>query len=347
MIRFMAPCAFALPLVGNGRPTPARWWRVAAAAVSLLVAGCSDASASEGEVGVYVGFNQGDRLLQLEEDLGEPIDVVVTMADTRSADAMLSSVHGQFVDADAYLPGLSDRLDVVVSVPLAFGPGGMALTEEGRVEIGANLEAVAGGRYDDDYRLVGEYLVDAGFDDAIIRLGHEFDGDWAPYSARSNAEGYVAAFRHVHDVLSAVSPEFRFEWTAMVDSFVKFGPPAYPGDDVVDLIGIDVYWREPEPITDATWARRYESVLQAHADFARDHGKAVSYPEWGRSLADETRFVDLMHEWFSELPESGPGSLEYQAYFNEVGLTEDRFYPYDLDKLPNVKSRYIELFGAG
>ena len=52
-----------------------------------------------------------------------------------------------------------------------------------------------------------------------------------------------------------------------------------------------------------------------------------------------------MHNWFSQLPGTGPGSLAYQAYFNEVGLVDDEFYPYDLDKLPNVKRRYIDLFG--
>ena len=73
----------------------------------------------------------------------------------------------------------------------------------------------------------------------------------------------------------------------------------------------------------------------------------MSYPEWGRSLADHPRFVNLMHGWFSQLPREGPGRLAYQAYFNEPGLADDEYYPYDLDKLPNVKSRYTELFGAG
>ena len=89
--------------------------------------------------------------------------------------------------------------------------------------------------------------MDAGYEDAIIRLGHEFDGDWAPYSARDNADAYVAAFRHVHDVMTAESPAFRFDWTSMVPDFLEYGPAAYPGDDVVDIIGIDVYWRDAEP----------------------------------------------------------------------------------------------------
>lgn len=313
----------------------------------IAASACSTADeAPEGLLGVYVGFNEGERLLEFEEDLGAPVDLVVTMADSRAPEAMVSSVWGQFAAPDAYLPSSSDRVQVVVSVPIAFGPGGMSRTPEGRALVRENLQAVAAGRYDDEFRLVGRYLVDAGYEDAVIRLGHEFDADWAPYSARDNADAYVAAFRHVHDVLTSESPAFRFDWTSTAAHFVEHGPAAYPGDDVVDVIGLDVYWRDPAPVSDETWRRRLEPVLQAHLEFAEQHSKPVSYPEWGRALADETRFVDLMHDWFARLPRSGPGSLDYQAYFNEVGLLDDEFYPYDLDLLPNVKQRYVELFGT-
>jgi hypothetical protein len=315
--------------------------------LAIVGASCSaDDESPEGLLGVYVGFNEGERLLEFEEDLGAPVDLVVTMADSRAPDAMVSSVWGQFAAPDAHLPDLSDRLQVVVSVPLAFGPGGMAQTEDGRAAIGSNLRAVAAGRYDDEFRLVAGHLVDAGYEDAIIRLGHEFDSDWAPYSSRDNEDAYVAAFRHVHDVLTEESPAFRFDWTSTLAHFVKHGPAAYPGDDVVDVIGLDVYWRDPAPMRDSVWERRFEPVLQAHLEFAQERGKPVSYPEWGRSLTDEPTFVERMNEWFSELPGTGVGRLDYQAYFNEVGLLDDQYYPYDLDKLPNVRDRYVELFGA-
>ena len=338
---------------GTGTTTDARaaWWRrvatlLGASSLAIGVSACSTNATAEEHLGIFVGFNQEERLRQIEEDLGRPIDVVVTMADSRSVEAMNSSIYGQFAAPDAYLPGLSERLDVVVSIPLAFGPGGIPLEPDGRAEVQTMLEETASGGHDNDFRLVAEYLVTAGYEDATIRLGHEFDGDWAPYSARGNNEAYIAAFRHVHDVMTAVSPEFQFDWASMVPHFLEYGPDAYPGDDVVDVIGIDAYWRGAEPISDAEWTNRFEPVLRAHLEFAQLHGKPVSYPEWGRSFADHPRFVELMHEWFSQLPTTGAGSLAYQAYFNEVGLTDDEFYPYDLDKLPNVKSRYIDLFGA-
>lgn len=321
--------------------------------LSLVIVGSACATSDEpvdgaakGLLGVYVGFNEGQRLIDFEEDLGAPVDLVMTMADSRGADAMVSSVWGQFAAPDAHLPSASDRLQVVASVPIAFGPGGMSRTTDGRAAVEENLRAVAAGRHDEEFRLVARYLVNAGYDDAIIRLGHEFDADWAPYSARGSADAYVSAFRHVHDVLTSVSPAFRFDWTSTAAHFVQYGPAAYPGDDVVDMIGLDVYWRDPGPLTEEVWQRRFESVLRTHLAFAQQHDKPVSYPEWGRSLADEPSFVDFMHDWFDQLPRTGAGRLEYQAYFNEVGLLDDEFYPYDLEQLPNVKSRYVERFGA-
>lgn len=291
------------------------------------------------KLGMYVGFDEGGRFDRFERELGTPIRWAVTMADSRSVAAMKSSVWGQFAAPGAYLPEVAGRVNVVLSMPLAFGPGGMGRTAEGQATIGANLRATAAGRLDGDFREAARYLIDAGYPDAVIRLGHEFDGDWAPYSARNNNEAYIAAFRHVRDVFAAESSGFRFEWTSMSSDFVQHGPPAYPGDKYVDIVGLDIYYRAPGAISDAVWEREYAAVLRAHRDFAVARGKPVSYPEWGRALEDEARFIDLMYGWFLGLPASGPGSLLYHAYFNEWHMPT-----YNLDDVPTVKRRYIDLF---
>jgi hypothetical protein len=73
-------------------------------------AACSeDDDDLNGVLGVFVGFNEEQRLVDFEQDLNAPVGLVVTMADSRSSDAMVSSVWGQFTAPDAYLPSLSDR----------------------------------------------------------------------------------------------------------------------------------------------------------------------------------------------------------------------------------------------
>jgi hypothetical protein len=249
---------------------------------------------------------------------------------------MRSSAWGQFVKDEAYLPELSDRVDVVVTVPLAFGRLGQSEAEKRE-----NLLETAGGRWDDDYRVIAQHLENAGYGDAVIRLGHEFDIRWPPWSARNNSAEYIAAFRHVHGVLSEESPGFRFDWTGTRAGFSNWGPPAYPGDAYVDVIGLDIYWREAAAISDQQWTNRYESVLREHLEFAQSRNKPVSYPEWGRANGDTGRYIELMHDWFVSLPDSGPGQLLYQAYFNPVAQSE-----YDLDNLPAVKRAYVGTFGG-
>ena len=61
-------------------------------------------AASQSTLGMFVGFDRGDRFAQIERDLGRPLDWVVTMLDSRSASAMKSSAWGQFANSSAYLP---------------------------------------------------------------------------------------------------------------------------------------------------------------------------------------------------------------------------------------------------
>jgi hypothetical protein len=282
---------------------------------------------------MFVGFNRGDRFAQMERELGRPLGWVVTMLDSRSPSAMRSSAWGQFASNDAYLPKAASRLDVVVTVPLAFGSGGQTETA-----IRANLRDTAAGRWDNDFRAIADYVKAAGYGDAVIRLGHEADDAWPPYSSRNNTAAYIAAFRHVHDVLSAKSPGFRFDWASTRAGFSTWGLPAYPGDAYVDVIGLDTYWRDAS-IPDRDWTMRYEPVLREHLEFARSRNKPVSFPEWGQGFHNTGRYIELMNGWFRSLPTTGPGRLLYQSYFNDPTQPG-----YNLDNYPTTKQAYINTF---
>ncbi len=290
-------------------------------------------AANQSTLGMFVGFDRGDRFNQIERDLGRRLGWVVTMLDSRSTSAMRSSAWGQFASSNAHLPKLSDRLDVVVTVPLAFGGGGQSETA-----IRANLRDTAAGRWDDDFRAIAHYVKNAGYNDAVIRLGHEADDAWPSWSARNNATEYIAAFRHVHDVLAAQSSAFRFDWASTRAGFTTWGIPAYPGDAYVDVIGLDTYWRDAD-IPDKDWTNRYEPVLRKHLEFARSRNKPVSFPEWGQAFHNTGRYIQLMNQWFNTLPTTGPGSLLYQAYFNDPSQPG-----YNLDNYPTTRQAYITTF---
>lgn len=81
----------------------------------------------------------------------------------------------------------------------------------------------------------------------LLRFGHEMNGNWYPWSVRSNggsAEAYVAAFKHVRQIfVDNGAEQVRWVWSpnVILDGDVDAAIACYPGNDVVDLIGIDGY----------------------------------------------------------------------------------------------------------
>lgn len=78
-----------------------------------------------------------------------------------------------------------------------------------------------------------------------IILDHEVDRpDYAPLGNATNYKGY---FRHVHNLMVAAGVRSRFLLNWCITEFGLHSRLAtvnsfYPGDDVVDVIGVDIYW---------------------------------------------------------------------------------------------------------
>jgi hypothetical protein len=279
--------------------------------------------------------------------LGLPIPWTVQMLGKRDGvREMTGSSFGQLVRSDAVLRQLAGELRVVMAVPLAFGHAN-AHTPAGVEQVRRNLQETASGAWDDAYRQVARQLVDAGHADAHLRLGWEFDGAWYPWSAQGgNHDVYKEAFRHVAAVFESVNPDFVIEWNAAREDFPTIGPLAYPGDDVVDVMSMDVYysstprrlagWREDD------WQRNFQRILEFHRDFAMQRGKALGYPEWAVRSIDEPMFIRRFRDWLASLPENGPGRLVYHSYFN----TDNHTGKFHLRNHPLSAAAFREVFGA-
>lgn len=319
-----------------------RW---AVLAVVMLVTACAsnDPVANPAALGMRVsdGFFDGDAFDDAERWLNADINYTVQFTGRQDPQDMNGSAFGMLASEDADLPRYVDDLTLSIAVPLGFGTAN-ARDKDGRAQVANNLRAVADGQVDEAYVRVATRLVEAGYDDAIIRLGHEFSGAWAPWSSRTNEEVFIAAWRHVHGVLRGVSPGFEFDWTTTRPAWFEWGSAAYPGDDYVDIVGMDVYWRAlvlNEVWDSNTFEREFLQPMRDHANFAASHGKQLSYPEWGISDADSPDFVVAMHDWFAGLPSAGPGALRYHAYFN----SGDAF---GLDQFPAVSRQFRDSFGG-
>ena len=80
-----------------------------------------------------------------------------------------------------------------------------------------------------------------------IRLMHEMNGNWYPWSPGVNGNGgpeqYIAAWRHVHDRFAALGVT-NVTWMWAPNAIYEGGAdiaPLYPGDAYVDEVGVDNY----------------------------------------------------------------------------------------------------------
>jgi len=201
------------------------------------------------------------------------------------------------------------------------------------IPTGANLADAAAGQYDANYvAQAKQLLANAGSDSQIyIRLGWEFNGaGWNAWSAVGQPQNYIGAFQNAVDAFRSVSDKFRFEWTPSVGNVGMNPEDAYPGDQYVDVIGMDFYWDiNKSGFTDPTAAFNYmvtqQYGLQWHQDFAAAHNKPTAYAEWGINSNNAGPYIQLADQWFES------HNVLYQNYWNSnsafQGKLSDNQYP--------------------
>ncbi len=315
-------------------------------------------------------FASKGRFPEVEAWLGRPIPYFTYFTGRASPEAMIAQARDNVLGSKVLQP-LKGRVKLCIIIPLAFAPkNGLhnAKTPEGVVAVRGYLQETISGKHDKAYRETGRLLVQAGFPDAILRVGHEFSGRWYPWSAVENPELYAAAFRHVVTVMRSVSPDFTFDFNGSSQDFGLWAEKAYPGDAYVDIVGTDIYdrglsrkyfsrekkgWDDPEK----AWAEGFLPRLEAVRRFALAKGKPLSIPEWGiegqvetgdgteGSLiggGDNAVFIRKFAEWMNNLPPAGPASLAYHSYFWSNPVNEGL---HTLDDLPRAAAAYLQLFG--
>ncbi|MEM9963680.1 MAG: glycosyl hydrolase [Pseudomonadota bacterium] len=270
-------------------------------------------------LGVYVG-NDPEDLVAFESWLGRRVDGI--------------SLHTG--DADRFdwrgsIPWLAERWKDVDrgqfwSIPL--------------IPEGATLEEAAAGDYDEDFSTAATALSRRGLDDIIhVRTGWEFNGDWMTWSAIGKAELYNTAFRRFVDRFREHADRFVFEWCPNYGDQGMNPELAYPGDDYVDVIGMDFYydprWDSADP--NEAWVSMVDRPygLKWHQEFAASRGKPTSYAEWGVTLPTAAPYIEAAARWFEDHP------VHYQCYWD----SDDDFRgKLSAGRLPEVASMYQRAF---
>lgn len=222
---------------------------------------------------------------------------------------------------------------------------------------GATLQLGATGLYNDHFAALARKLVAEGHAGAVIRLGWEFNGDWFPWSAGPNHEAFKAYWRQIVTTMRGITgARFRFDWCPNSGPSRMNAELAYPGDDVVDYIGLsafDAAWGAPaNPTPEWRWTRIRDQYygLDWQRGFASQHGKPMTYPEWGlwefidptyyngggSDGKDDPYYIEHMFEWFNA------NEVAYALYFNH----DSPVGKHRLSNFRNAEARYKTLFGG-
>ncbi|WP_405908498.1 MULTISPECIES: glycoside hydrolase family 26 protein [unclassified Streptomyces] len=207
----------------------------------------------------------------------------------------IEGAHG-FLDVWADWRLEQDDRMLVLNVPM------MERNEEGvsDAEVRLLLRQAAAGMFDKHFRALAERLVELNVPDTVIVLGWEMNGITYTHRCGPDPEAWKKYWNRIVTTMRAVpGQKFRFDFTPNRGRDAIPWTQCYPGDDTVDIIGMDSYDQPSGLSFDEQVKEPYG--LQAHVDFAKSHGKPISYPEWGLFRnGDNATYMRRMLAWMTE-----------------------------------------------
>jgi len=162
------------------------------------------------------------------------------------------------------------------------------------------LQQGAAGQFDQHFKALAERLVDLKVPDTVIVLGWEMNGTTYTSRCGPDPEAWKKYWNRIVTTMRSVpGQKFRFDFDPTRGRDAVPWTQCYPGDDTVDIVGMDSY-DQPSGLTfDEQVKEPYG--LQAHVDFAKSHGKPISYPEWGLFRnGDNAEYMKRMLAWMDE-----------------------------------------------
>jgi hypothetical protein len=274
---------------------------------------------------------------------GRPHDIYTIFSGLASWDTVVKNVTGGWVRNFASRPGR-------VSLGLAM------LTSDTKLR----FDRCNAGDFDQYFRTIGTWLTINGLGRSIIRLGWEANGSSYPWSVGKvpdQVEAYKACFRRQVGILRSVAPSLTIEWTMRKATQMPLVlDQLYPGDDVVDVIGLLYYDRYPIVPDQTAWNKAYLQLdkkggplgLGRWLQFARSHNKKLALAEWAISdgyadsnAFDNPFFIQKMYEFFR----TNAAAIAYESYFNGSPLDTYAIYPTNWN--PMTSSKYRELWQLG
>jgi len=215
-------------------------------------------------------------------------------------------------------------------------------------------QACAKGDYDQYATALAQNLISYGAGKTVIRLGTEANGSWetdytGPTTAELNAWAKCYA-KEVTAMRAVPGAHFLFVWNPNACTHDLPMSEWYPGNSYVDIIGADNYDKDCRTLltvaqegwntyaTDATYENAGDPDFPslAHvAAFAANHGKPMSFPEWGLPTNDDdpVYVAQLARMFYSQ-------DFAYESYFDN---NSDGVAPFG-SSIPKATAAYANAF---
>jgi hypothetical protein len=314
-----------------------------------------------------------------EKWLGRDVNYRVVWADSNSWANIVSGFKNLTDPNKGYRKGNTQTLIVTFGLVSKESSKGSTTA--------AKLTNAANGGNDASWEQIGQIMKDRGLDGTypdgrpkvVLRVGWEHNGDWYPWASKGNEATWVKAWRRAHDIVERYAPNMVWSWgTTATGGTVASVEAAYPGDDYVDVLEMDVYdqWAayankgggDANPaLREQTWQAIKSGTKGVTLDwlegFATKHKKLIGITEWGLVRlvdgqygqiggGDNPDFVQHMYDWMGE--QARAGRLGWANYF-EVDNDTGPHALWDQTAGPNSTSgstypkgarRFLDLFGG-
>lgn len=295
-----SPAGGGVPAAGSasaatGTPRPVAG--VPTAAVTDGVKPARQGAAGLSAFGAYLDFGPEGvaRIEQLSRWLG---GTELRVGHTYLPGDQWSNIEGApgFLDAWADWRRRQDDRMLVLNVPM------MERNEEGLSDgqVRRLLREAETGAFDHHFRALAERLVELKVPDTVIVLGWEMNGITYSHRCGPDPEAWKTYWNRIVTAMRAVPGQrFRFDFAPNRGLDAIPWTECYPGDDTVDIIGMDAYDQPSGLSFDEQVKEPYG--LQEQVDFAKAHGKSISYPEWGLYRnGDNVTYMKDMLAWIDE-----------------------------------------------
>jgi hypothetical protein len=180
------------------------------------------------------------------------------------------------------------------------------------------LSTITGGDHDGELKKIARVLAAYG-EPVLLRFAHEMNATWYPWGVGVNgnhSRDYVAAWRHVHDVMTSLAPNLKWVW-APASTWWEDPLPlsnVYPGDSYVDYVAVSGYGhRGTAKDTYGAWYDEVRDLTDKPAILSEIGADGSEKASWISSLGDfvASRRGIVGFVWFDTTPESTGATGDY------------------------------------